>query len=249
MADYAHLAIEIYAIPEHDQQRVREAFLELHEAETVAEEDLPTTTQEAVRWILNMYGILPEDDRYTFMDSGKIGRLPTLEQVVPGARFEDDEARLGLLDEIGPVFEALEVSYVGWQDAKYEYDGEMRAFFPDLGSFDHLTNSNGSPHMTHDQVMRKLDEFIASGPPTAPGVALQQFRDQLDRELGGPWLARIESLRYRQNGPEMQDHLVSKLSDADLDKELAFAEGFDMPAEIDQGWHERLRAEKAKRGQ
>jgi hypothetical protein len=54
--------------------------------------------------------------------------------VVSGAIFVNDTARIGSLTSIGQALEELAIPYLATQDSKAPYDAELRVYTPELGS-------------------------------------------------------------------------------------------------------------------
>jgi hypothetical protein len=88
------------------------------------------------------------------------------EDVRNGASFVNDEVSIGILGEVGPDLERMGVSYRGAQDAKYEFDGTVRYFTPELGSEEFTGNNDGSMLVYASDVTKiteKLSKLCEAG--------------------------------------------------------------------------------------
>jgi hypothetical protein len=69
---------------------------------------------------------------------------PALDHFTEGCIVMQDEAVLGIEDEIGAELRELGVSYWFTQDAKYEYPATTEMFTPELGHFNSPQNGEGA---------------------------------------------------------------------------------------------------------
>lgn len=99
-----------------------------------------------------------------------------LASIALGEQYGYDEIRIGDDDEIfGELVEAAPGStFVVSQDPKYEYDGSVHMYVPELGAFSGTGNSDGEPYVTAD-VVRKASSL-----------------GELKLRLGLPWLDRMQ---------------------------------------------------------
>src|SRR5207253_1503096 len=104
-----------------------------------------------------------------------------------GTVYGDQEASLMANDEIASALieGAPGATFVVWVDPKYEYDGVITIYAPDLGRFDAESDSDGNIHHTNSQVRRI--------------VAIEDIQERR-RVLGTPWEERIDGLRRQLEG-------------------------------------------------
>lgn len=70
-----------------------------------------------------------------------------------------------------------------WQDPKYEADGQVVMYHPDLGRCDCACNAFGDPHVTIEQIRCIAAECGVEG----GRMTSREFVDALCRRLGDPW--------------------------------------------------------------
>ena len=98
-----------------------------------------------------------------------------------GEKYGDDEMSLGTDQEIADaLIESFpSVTFEVWQDPKYEWDGTITIYAPDLGRYGGTCNSEGEPYLT----ARQVRDGIAAG--------------DIDKTLGLVWLDRIDELKEK----------------------------------------------------
>lgn len=94
------------------------------------------------------------------------------------------EVRLGSIvlfgadsDAVADRLIALGVSFVAWEDPKYEWLGSLVAFTPSLGRFDAACDSDGNVVLRAEEV-RELFHLTD---------------EERDRRLGGPWDRHLDA--------------------------------------------------------
>ena len=80
--------------------------------------------EAAIADILNLEGFVTEYGNSRPIESAN---------VVSGATFVNDTARIGSLTTIGQALEELAIPYLATQDSKAPYDAELRVYTPELG--------------------------------------------------------------------------------------------------------------------
>jgi hypothetical protein len=136
---------------------------------------------------------------YYFCDSTTWQEI-TRASIVDGASFTSDEAPLDILSELGREFEALGVAYYGHQDAKYEYDGEVRLFTPALGVGVFFGGQDGSIFVRAEvlsTITDQLSEVVqACGEGATPGtVGFVKIVEDLNKLTGRAWTDALTKLR------------------------------------------------------
>jgi hypothetical protein len=108
------------------------------------------------------------------------------EDIVDGGCYCDDEANLAVLTDLGNELQRAGISYIGAQDAKYEYDGEVHMFTPELGLF-RSTGSNGGEVLVTstdlDQALERAGEDLSALRTDIEGFTGKAWTDALSTEL------------------------------------------------------------------
>lgn len=92
----------------------------------------------------------PEHNRQAVLDAIRAagfevgwGMVPEEQHLSLRQTYSDTEAALGVESELGPTLEELGATYAIQQDAKYEFDGVVRMYAPDLGVFEGIGSQDG----------------------------------------------------------------------------------------------------------
>jgi hypothetical protein len=136
---------------------------------------------------------------YGFASDYDGSHVTTLKEVVNGATFVVDEASLGVCTELGADLAALGVSYRATQDAKYEYDGEVRMYTPELGTNICTASQDGDILVAGSDVEKLVDVIrsYVSGeiePDTATMHDLREAVDRGDLLTGRKWTLALAAL-------------------------------------------------------
>lgn len=101
---------------------------------------------------------------------------------VDGFEVTDEEAVLGILNEVGPELERMGISYYGEQSAKFEWNAVVRLFTPELGWFESPSNGEGlvlvAAHII-DNILKLCDDMLSD-----PEEWRQEIHRRLDRVSG-----------------------------------------------------------------
>jgi hypothetical protein len=92
--------------------------------------------------------------------------------VVEGHTFCEDEARLDFCDKMAKALEPLGISYWANQDAKYEFDGTVRMYTPELGSFEGTGSQEGESLLYGSVVDSVVDAAMSATPDPAEALTL-----------------------------------------------------------------------------
>ena len=119
---------------------------------------------------LTIYGVEgKENDIAQLLSDESFGTVwgeysTSADQVLNGETYVSDEADIRSIDSLGTAFEGLGLSYVISQDAKYEYDGIIYMYTPELGTFVGTANQTGTVTVSAptlvEKVLRPLDEAV-----------------------------------------------------------------------------------------
>jgi hypothetical protein len=120
---------------------------------------------------------------------------PKIADVVEGARFSVDEASMGILEELGPEFEAMGVAYYGAQDGKYEYDGMARLYTPELGAREFTASQDGSIWVDSAAVGLITDKLRYANSHGEVAAEASRIIAELDTVSGRAWTGALESLK------------------------------------------------------
>lgn len=140
--------------------------------------DCPAEQARVVLDVLADYGVGLE---YADKDPGV---LHTAEKYV------DDEATLGTEDRLATALieAAPQCAFRVWQEPKYDSDGQLVMYHPDLGRFDCGCNAFGEPHITIDIV----DSALARCMELVPDAAAGHLASELHWRLGVPWAGAFD---------------------------------------------------------
>jgi hypothetical protein len=103
----------------------------------------------------------------------------------------------------------LASALIGWpirfevtEDAGPGYDGERYAFTPSLGLFHAATSANGDIVVPESRLRHLLAGQLGDGYPVqaAARPSGEELANELDRLLGGPWDAELETFRHAGEG-------------------------------------------------
>jgi hypothetical protein len=140
--------------------------------------DCPAAQARAVLDVLDEYGVGPEHaDR-------DVALLHACEPYV------HDEATLGAEDDIAKAIIAAAPQCVFriWQDPKYEHDGQVVMYHPDLGRFDCGCDAFGDPHIS----LGVVDAALAHCGELIPHAAAGHLAAELHCRLGVPWTGAFD---------------------------------------------------------
>lgn len=92
-----------------------------------------------------------------------------------------EESALDAYEEIARavIVKVPEATFAAWNDPKYEYDGALVMYAPDLGRYEASCNSLGEPYI----LTRQVRDALTAG--------------DLDKVLGLAWLDRFEELKEK----------------------------------------------------
>jgi hypothetical protein len=100
---------------------------------------------------------------------------PPNPDLVLGDRYGDEECSLDQNEVIANALIAAApgCSFAAWSDPKYEFDGAMTMYTPELGRFDGACDSNGNIHWTNEEI----SQFFGATP----------IPDRVEKALGLTW--------------------------------------------------------------
>ena len=142
--------------------------------------------EPAIAKALNDFGFSPDWE----------GGDTSVEEVEHGATYCYADANIGVLFYLGTQLQEMGVSYWGYQDARYEFSGETRAYTPDLGIFLAFASQDGAPLISAISIRDFLDAIKKEVAADDPNVAneLAERLVELDRIAGGPWERAFKKL-------------------------------------------------------
>jgi hypothetical protein len=116
-----------------------------------------------------------------------------------GRAYTDVEASVGSEDTIASALieSAPACSFTIWQDPKYEYDGELVMYHPDLGRYSCGCDANGSVHVTANTV----DAAVARCVNQDPDATAHHLAAELHHCFGVPWKAAFATCTQREIAP------------------------------------------------
>jgi len=120
----------------------------------------------------------------------------SVEEVEHGVTYCYADATIGVLLYLGTQLQELGVSYWGYQESRYEFSGETRAYTPDLGTFLAFASQDGEPLIAAIAIRGFLDAIKEEVAAADPNVAddLAERLVELDRLAGGPWERAFKKL-------------------------------------------------------
>jgi hypothetical protein len=137
---------------------------------------------------VTFHHVPPEDARavFDFIEAWGLdiawGTDPRPEgKVLIGEPYTDDEARLSIGDDLYSELSETGVYFECQQDPKYEYDGQIDYFAPELGRFTAFCNASGDLYLTESQLRGALGDLTAGD----PHATLREFVDGRLADLTG----------------------------------------------------------------
>jgi len=176
--------------------------------------DCPTAQARAVLDVLDEYGVRPE---YADRDPAVLHA---------GEPYVDDEARLGAVDDIAKaiITAAPQCVFRIWQHPKYEHDGQVVMYHPNLGRFDCGCNALGDPHIS----LGVVDTALAYCTELIPHAAAGHLAAELHWRLGVPWTGDFDRCLARAITPaDIADN------DSNADRPCPSTPGHDSPSPQD----------------
>jgi hypothetical protein len=121
------------------------------------------------------------------------------EEVKDGVTLVNDDLSIGGAYELGRELETLGVAYRASQDARYEYDGMVRMFTPELGGVDLSAAQDGDAMVEAGAVTKLIDvvRSYISGEIEADTATMHDLRaivKEGDLITGHQWTLALKAL-------------------------------------------------------